>query len=130
MSDISPYANRLSPWFGLGGHPEVTSENVQFTHGKEHDYRTRRLGDEDFVAEQRPVSGAWKELSRGHKTAYIAGIACAAAEGRAQGVQAPAPPQPEFHLPVTGRLPTTEPNTANPPRKLSAVERLKAGKQG
>lgn len=127
MADLSPYLHGLYPWYGLGGHEEVTDEDTAFVHGKEHDYRTRKLGAEDFVAEQRPRGGAWKELSRGHKTAYVAGIACAAAEGRARGVQTPAPPPAPMMLErLLEEQPGAEVLTVTAPRKLSAVERLKA----
>jgi len=142
MPDLSPYLHGLHPWYGFGGHEEVTEVGMEFAHGKDHDYRTRRLGDEDFIAEQRPRGGAWAELSRHHKTAYIAGMACAAAEGRALGSTPPrvvvaAGEVPSEKLAVAGtplhvhgtttqRLDTSKENEVSPPKKLSAVERLLA----
>jgi len=139
MTDPSPYLNGLHPWYGFGGHPEVTEPDMFFVPGKAHDYRTRKLGDGDFLAEQRPRGGEWQELSRGHKNAYIAGSACVRAEGLAlqgrSGGEPEAPPEAApstqaqedawTHLPRTGRMPSSEPNMANEPKKLSGLERLR-----
>lgn len=153
MGDVNPYRNGLWPWFGFGGTAELTEADSSFAKGVNYDYRTRRVSEGNHVAERRSrADGVWKEISRGHKTQYIAGSACADEEGadlaaRAAGQirvhdEEDAALSERFHevWPAAAELrdearglpappeATEAPQAAPPPRKLSAVERLKAGK--